>query len=326
MRTGERGYALLLAIVVVVALALTVLASARVLSDVTISTSRLQEGRNEIVAAESVLSRAAFLLLTEEIDARALIIDDARFDGGSMNLDGGWYLIDGVGGSVAVQDEAGLFNLNSTDQQGLEALLSLGGHRVSADLAATLMDYTDGDDLSRDRGAEAREYERAGLAAPADRVLSSRWQALEAMGWQAIRVERSVAWTWLAAGPTDGGLNVNTAPAAVLEAVLGDRRRAEMLIAQRETSPLTDIAQVEALTGGTARADGVTLAVAPGRAFRVQAVFGSRGPRHGIERRLELGSAEAARPFEWVEEREVRLAPLRDGEAINSLSLDAPAS
>lgn len=326
MRAGERGYALLLAIVVVAALALTVLASARVLGDVTVSTARLQESRNEIVAAESLLSRLAFLLLTEEAGPRALIIDDARYSA-SMNLDGGWYLVEGVrGASVAVQDEAGLFNLNSADQQGLAALLILGGQDRGADLAATLMDYTDGDDLLRDRGAEARDYERANLPPPADRPLSSRWQALEALGWQGSRVERSAAWAWLTAGAADTGLNINTAPAPVLEAMLGGRRRAETLIARREASPFRDIAEVEALTGGTARADGVTFAVAPATVFRVQAVFGSRGPRHGLERRLELGGAEAARPFEWVEEREVRLAPLRDGEAINSLSLDAPAS
>ncbi len=212
------------------------------------------------------------------------------------------------------------------DQQGLAALLALGGYDANGDLAATLMDYTDGDDLTRDRGAEARAYERAGLAPPVDRAFSSRWQALEVMGWRAARVERSAAWPWLAAGPPDVALNVNTAPAPVLQAILGDRRRAEALVAQRAVSPFRDIAEVEALTGGTSRADRVAFAVAPARAFRVQAVFGSRGPRHGIERRLELGSAEAERPFEWAEEREIRLAPLRDGEAIKSLSLDAPAS
>jgi type II secretory pathway component PulK len=250
-----------------------------------------------------------------------------RFNGGSMNLDGSWYLVNGVrGAAVSVQDEAGLFNLNSSDEPALAALLELSGQPNGASLAATLMDYTDGDDLTRDRGAEARDYERAGMPAPADRPLFSRWQALEALGWRGSRVERGEGWTWLTARSAETGLNDNTAPAPVLEAVLGDRRRAETLIAQRQTSALTDIAQVEALTGGTARANGVTLAVAPATGFRVQAVFGSRGPRHGIERVLELGGAEAVRPFKWIEEREVRLAPLRDGEAINSLSLDAPAS
>lgn len=324
MRGAERGYALILAIFAVALLALTVLASARALGDVTTSTERLLESRDELVAAESLLSRTAFLVLTEETDARDLVIDNGRWGGQSIRLDGAWHLVAGSSASLSLQDEAGLFNLNSTDQRALGALLERGGRHDGAVLAAALMDYADADDLTRDRGAETRDYARAGLQPPSDRPLASRWEALEVLGWRGL--ERNVVWNWFNAGSGETALNINTAPEAVLEAVVGDRRRAEMIIRQREASPLTDIAQVEALTGGTVRADGVTFAVAPGRSFRVQAVFGSRRARHGVERRLVLGGAEAGRPFTWAEEREVRLAPLQDGEAVNTLSLDAPAS
>lgn len=328
MRSGERGYALLLAIAVVAALALAVLASARALSDVNTSAARLQESRDELVSAESLMSRVAFAFLTEQPEARTLAIGgNERWNGDTLRFDGAWYAIAGARGAyLSVQDEAGLFNLNSADEQGLSALLTMAGAENGASLAATLMDYTDGDDLMRDHGAEAPDYSRAGLPPPADRALSSRWQAMEALGWRDRRVERGPIWDWVAAAPADTGLNINTAPAPVLEAVLGDRRRAQTIIAQRDASPLTDTAQVEALTGGTARANGVIFVVAPARGFRVQAVFGSRSRLHGIERRLVLGGAESAQPFEWVEEREVRLAPFRNGDAINSLSLDAPAS
>lgn len=328
MRGGERGYALLLAIFVVAALALAVLASARALSDVNTSAARLQESRDELVAAESLMSRIAFAFLTEEPQARSVSIGgNERWNGNSMRLDGVWYAVAGSRGAyLSVQDESGLFNLNSSDEQGLAALLATAGADNGANLSAALMDYTDGDDLTRDRGAEAAEYGRAGLAPPADRPLSSRWQAMEVLGWRDRRIERGPIWDWLAVGPADTGLNINTAPPSVLEAVLGDRRRAQTIMTQRDASPLTDIAQVQALTGGTARANGVIFVVAPARAFRVQAVFGSRARLHGIERRLVLGGAEAAQPFEWVEEREVRLAPFRNGDAISSLSLDAPAS
>lgn len=325
MRASEHGYALILAIAVVAILALVVLSSARALSDVTTSAARLQESQRETVAAESLLTRMAFLLMTEDLGPRDLIVDNARWDGQSLRLDGAWYVVQGVPtASVSVQDEAGLFNLNSSDQQGLAAILGLSGREDGRELAAALLDYTDGDDLVRDRGAEGPEYARARLRPPADRPLATRWEALEVLGWRGM--ERNAAWTWFSTGPAETALNINTAPAPVLEALLGDGRRAEMLIRQREASPLTDIAQVQALTGGTARAEGVTFAVAPARGFRVQAVFGSRRARHGIERRLVLGDADAPRPFDWVEEREVRLAPLRDGEAVNTLSLDAPAS
>lgn len=323
MRNGERGYALMLAIFAVALLALMVLASARALGDVTTSASRLRESGDELVAAESMLSRTAFVVLTQEMGPRDLIVDNARWDGQSLRLDGSWYSVAGSSASLSLQDEAGLFNLNSADQQALGALLELGGRRDGATLAAALMDYADADDLTRDRGAEAREYSREGLPPPTDRPLASRWEALEVLGWRGL--ERNVAWGWFNAGSEEVALNINTAPTPVLEAALGDRRRVEAIVRQRETAPLTDIAEVEALTAGTARAEGVTFAVSPGRSFRVQAVFGSRRARHGIERRLVLGGAEAARPFSWAEEREVRLAPLRDGEAVNTLSLDALA-
>ena len=329
MRTGERGYALLLAIAVVAVLSLAILASARALGDASTSVTRLQERRDEAIRAESVMSRVGFFMLTSESDGRALRIGgDVRWEeGAALMLDGSWYAVNGAQGAlIGVQDEAGLFNVNATDQQGLAALLALGGLRDDAPaLAAALMDYTDADDVSRDGGAERDDYLRANMAPPADDLLLSPWQALEAMGWSGRQLEGSAIWDWLAAGPADTGLNVNTAPSAVLEAVLGDRRRAQALISRRDGSTLTDMAEVEALTAGAARADGVTFVVAPARGFRVRAVFGSQVAWHGIERRLELGGSDAARPFRWVEEREVRLAPLRNGETVNSLTLDAAA-
>jgi len=157
MRAGERGYALLLAIAVVAALAIAVLGSARALSDVTTSAARLQEGRTEIVAAESLMSRLTFALLTQETTARSVVMsDNVRRAGEELRLDGAWYGVNGARGAyVSVQDEAGLFNLNSADEQGLAALLAVAGAgNESLTLAARLMDYTDGDDFTRDRGAE----------------------------------------------------------------------------------------------------------------------------------------------------------------------------
>lgn len=317
---------MLLAIAVVAVLSLAVLASARALGDVTTSAARLQERRDQSIRAETVLSRIAFFMLTSETDGRVLRIGgDARWQGDALRLDGTWYAIGGDAGPlVGVQDEAGLFNLNADDQQGLEALLTLGGVGDSRRLSAALMDYTDEDDISRDGGAEREDYLRANLEPPTDFALRSPWQALEAMGWSEL--ERGAIWDWVTASPTETALNVNTAPGPVLEALLGDRRRAQALIHRREVSALTDLVEVEGLTAGAARADGVIFAVAPGRGFRVRAVFGSQSAWHGIERRLELGGVDAARPFRWVEEREVTLAPMRDGETVNSLTLDASAS
>lgn len=97
---------------------------------------------------------------------------------------------------------------------------------------------------------------------------SRRGGKRSALGWRDRRIETGPAWGWVAVGRSESGLNINTAPAPVLEAALGDRRRARTIIAQREAGPLTDITQVEALTGGTARANGVNFVVAPGRISR----------------------------------------------------------
>lgn len=328
MRAREGGYALLLAIVVVAVLSLAALAAARAQSDAVASMSRLGERSAIAISVESLMNRVAFLMVTEPADGQALLQHGGeRWRGERLKFDGSWYAIDGMpSAALSVQDEAGLFSLNAADQQGLAELLRVGGAGRDADrLAATLMDYVDEDDLVRDGGGEGREYARVNLPPPPDRALASRWQARESLGWGESSLD-SGAWDWLTAGSIDAALNVNTAPAPVLAAVLGDRRRAEAIMRRRDASALTDLAEVEGLTGGVSRADSLSLGVTTGRVFRVQAVFGSQRARHGIERRLELGGGDAAQPFRWIEEREVGLAPLPDGESIISLSLDAPAS
>lgn len=326
MRPAERGYALLLAIVVVAVLAFSVLAAARVAGDVNASSMRLRES-GDLLAAENAATRVAFLLLTQDADGRAVRIGDAaRWAATEFALDGRWYAVESAPGlHVAVQDEAGLFDLNNPDQSGLASLLQRGGAGAAAPaLAAALADYVDGDDLVRDRGAERAEYTRAGMPVPADRPLVARWEALEVMGWRAQRMDRSDVWDWLTASAPGSGININTAPQPVLEAMLDDARIAEALIARREASALTDFAELEGLIGAgrVARGD---FSLVPGREFRVRAVFGSRGARHGIERRVELGGEDATQPFMWVEQRELRLAPIRDDQAITSLSL-APSA
>jgi type II secretory pathway component PulK len=326
MRPGERGYALLLAIVVIAVLAFSVLAAARVASDVNASAARLRD-HGDLLAAENAATRVAFLVLVQDADGRAVGIGDAtRWQSAGLAFDGRWYAVETAPAlHVALQDEAGLFDLNNPDQSGLASLLRRSGAGEAAPtLAATLADYVDGDDLVRDRGAERAEYRRAGLAPPADRALATRWQALEVLGWRAQLLDRSPAWDWLTAGSAGGGININSAPRPVLDAVLDDARLAQAVIERRQVSALTDPAELEGLIGA-GRVARSAFSLVPGREFRVRAVFSSGGARHGIERRLELGGEDAMRPFIWAEQRELRLAPIRDDQTITSLSLAPPA-
>ncbi|UPT61154.1 MAG: general secretion pathway protein GspK [Hyphomonadaceae bacterium JAD_PAG50586_4] len=326
MRGAESGYALLLAIVVVSVLAFSVLASAKIVGDVAASASRLRENADQL-GAENAATRVAFLLLTEDMDGRALQMGDpARWDGASLALDGQLYAVaDAAPLYVSVQDEAGLLNLNGDDQRALISLLVLGGAGEAAPaLAARLADYIDADDLVRDGGAEQAEYRRARMPAPGDQSMAVRWQALEVLGWRAHRMDRRPVWDWLTTGPPGQGPNINTAPQPVLEALLDDRRLARTIIQRREASPLTDLMELQGLIG-EARSAQAQFSLLPGREFRVRAVLSSSNGLNGIERRLELGGEDAAQPFRWVEQRDLRLTPIRDDQAISALSLATTA-
>lgn len=328
MRDTERGYALMLVIAVVAALSLAVLAAARTLSDVAASAARVRQSDEAAVATETLMTRTAYLLLTREPDGQAVAAGDSpRWQGQRLTLDGAPYAVAEFDDAfIAVQDEAGLFNLNGSDEQGLAALLSTSGVRDAEVLAARLMDYTDADDVVREGGAERRAYAQLNLLPPPDAILASRWQALEVLGWRERALDRTPIWSWLTASPSEIALNINTAPEPVLQALLGDQRLARAILVRRSSSPIVDTAEAEAMTAAAVRAEGVSFAVAAGRVFRVQAVFGSQTPYHGFERRLELGGAQASRPFRWIEEREVRSAPWRDDNGISRLSLEAAAS
>ncbi|ANP45717.1 type II secretion system protein GspK [Candidatus Viadribacter manganicus] len=323
-RTKERGYAFLLAIFVVAVLALLVLAAARVFSDMQTSQARLQQGGARRIEAESVMAHVAFAILTGRSEARAVRLrgDD------ELRLDGRWQRLALEPQTlIAVQDEAGLINLNDADAQALGQLLNdLTGASESEALAAAMADFADGDDLVREGGAEADRYAAEALPAPSNRPIVSRWQALEVLGWREAVSARARVWDVIAAGPSEAALNVNTAPLEVLAAIFADRRAAMDFAQEREVAPLTDLAQLEARLGNAAHAPSAGFAIAPGRRFRVQAVFGSRSGFDGFERLLQLENAEAQRPFRWLQERSIGLAPSRHDQEVTTIALDAAAS
>ena len=330
----QRGYAMFLAAVVVAILAFVLLAVARVQAGFSPAVRTLNAQMERDLVAESLAARVTFLLLAEPIGPRSVVIGGPRAAGaasagGMMNgrrsehqtqelrLDGRLYLADDAAGRerafVGVQDETGLFDLNSPDEAAAGSLLEqlglpAGGARR---LAAALVDYTDGDDLTRADGAEANSYARLGLPTPPNRAMTSRWQALEVLGWRERLSpgQKSTLWRLVSAGAQQQMLNLNTAPIAVLEAALGDARAAAALDARRQASELRDLQEVETLTAGRARAAGASFALRPATAFRLVILFGEDAARAdvGVERRIVLAGQEAERPFYSSEERRGRI-------------------
>lgn len=314
------GYILPLVAVVVALLALVLLTLARVQSDLS-PALRLQAADGERArVAHTLAARVAFLLLTEPLGPRSLRIGTGADSGAGqagmrsaagvqlreLRLDGRTYGV-GEGATVSVQDEAGLFNLNSGDETMLAALLQQTGvnARASGQLAAALADYVDADDLSRQNGAEEADYRRARLPPPMNRNMVNRWSARGALGWSAT-LENAEAF-WRLTTVADGGvtLNVNTAPAPVLRAALGEGRQADTFLRERERQAMSLMNQGEALAGTRAGAAGVELAAEPGSAFRLVVAFDAGASRREIESQMLLAEAEAERPYYWREARYV---------------------
>ncbi|MEQ1610545.1 MAG: type II secretion system protein GspK [Hyphomonadaceae bacterium] len=346
-RAGRNsGYATFLVAIVVALLAVVLLAVARVQEDASPKLKRLQSEVAQETTAQSIVARAAFLLLSEPIGPRSILIGGDRsadVTAGSASermhaasgaqiaeahLDGRRYAVNIPGAlsagwaSVSLQDENGLINLNSLDDDALGALLLEAGvpERTAQHLAATLGDYVDEDDLVRPMGAEKNTYQRERLPVPANRALASRWGALNAIDWSSALNEAQLDGVWrsVSVGPAGNALNVNTAPPSVLSAVLGDPRTARELIERREKMVLANKDELEGLIGVNTRANGAVLATQTGNRFRLVVSFYEAGrswPRE-LESQLELAGPDAERPVYWREAwRE--LAGTLDGQGRN---------
>ena len=195
----------------------------------------------------------------------------------------------------ALQDHSGLFNPNF-DPALFEELLQDQGLAASIRrrLLATLAAYTAPADQPRVfRAAAARDYTEAGLPPPAHRALLVPAELARLPGWA-----KALPGAALDALLTNAGtlryrpLNINTAPAAVLQAELGiSRRQARELINAR---PLSGIEQMERLLATTLRTDWERVITAP-----------------GPFQRLSLWPANGSAAQVW----EIEIQPTADGKA-----------
>jgi type II secretory pathway component PulK len=156
--------------------------------------------------------------------------------------------------SISVQDERGLLAVNTLDEKTLSRLLDSLGMRVEnqARLIDGLLDYIDADDLKRLNGAERREYARMNKPPPSNDFLRARDQLQEVEGWDdlfdRLRSAGQIS--------RHSGVNLNSAPAAVLYALPGlDRTKIPALIDQRRARAFTSIAQLAPFTSGPIDSD-----------------------------------------------------------------------
>ncbi len=223
-----------------------------------------------------------YLLATNRVNHRGFILDQrqrfaevypeelpATGDGELWVTD---VLYQGIGDSAfSVQDENGLVSINMTTPQ-LSAVLrhvGLDGNSI-ARFSARIRDYVDTNAALGLDGAEALDYERAGLPAPANWLMSAPGEARNLLGAEALLTPQQ--WRRLLPLLTirqQGGYNFNTMAPEIMAAILGvDESQLNALLTARARQPILTARDVGKLTGRLLDIDELEVFTMPGQAFR----------------------------------------------------------
>lgn len=167
--------------------------------------------------------------------AQAVALDDRPYRGEGSTL-------------VRLQDDRGLFNLNLSRAENIHRFLGALNipYEQRSYLVDTLNDYVDADDFKHLNGAEAREYEAAGLPPPRNAPLVTPYEARNVYGWgDSAPLWKNGLLTELTVTGLSVGLNPNTAPWQVLMALPGMTEEiAKNIIESRQRNPIRSVEQV----------------------------------------------------------------------------------
>lgn len=174
---------------------------------------------------------------------------------------------------VRLQDSRGLLNLNFAEPDDVVRLLGTfdvpAGDRAA--MVPKLLDYVDADDLVRLNGAERQQYAEAGRAPPSNGLLRTPWEARAVLTWDRFD------WLWRTGGglPTvvsatrTVGININTAPGQVLEALGIPADNVTKVLEQRAIRPFENIGEMTAAVGAAAAVDPFRFLINPTNSFRL---------------------------------------------------------
>jgi hypothetical protein len=214
------------------------------------------------------------------------------------------------------QDMRGLINLNLGWSDDLFALLGIFG--VAAEdrgpLIAKLQDYIDADSLVRLNGAEAPQYEEAGMEPPANAPLRTPWEVRRILDWDKIDglAKEDSLWSLVTSTAPVGAFNVNTAPRMLLSLMPGmTPETVEKVVEWRREQPIVSGYQFGILTG-------IAISDAPPSKF---VPFPSNGviltlsaKKAPLERRIAVRRTPLSLDHPWTIEYDVEMPrALRDG-------------
>lgn len=176
---------------------------------------------------------------------------------------------------VSIQDDAGLFDLNSVNEPAISRYLqAMGvGEGDARELAGALADYVDTDDLKRLNGAEEPEYRQTGLPPPPNALFREAAEVWRVLGWKDgldPAARRKVGQTATAALMYSLS-NINTASREALVAWFGlTMEQADAVIEGRRLQPLLSTYDITRITGVDLPLDDLRLYTFPSRRFRLR--------------------------------------------------------
>lgn len=294
-RRVAAGFALPSVLFVVAMVTLVFLVAIQALASLAAETRRVKGGVAFEAAALSLEARTAFLAATRPLGPSGVV--------GGPALDASLYEA-GPGLTLAMQDEAGLINLDNLPAPARGRLFAVMGVSPAdqAAMADRLGDYLDVSDLKRPQGADTGDYARAGLAAPPKGPLARRAQLLGLLGWDAAVGDD--AWRRFAdnvtADPSSVDVNVNTATPAMLRVLYGlTAAQAHAAVAQRAQRPFTELEDLGRATGLRLQSDAERSYTMPNGRFALKVEDASAGLAY--RSRLILSPDDPSRPF-WIAE------------------------
>ena len=144
-----------------------------------------------------------------------------------------------------------LYNNGETNEENydiyLRLLRNLG---LDEDLGETLLDWIDGDENSRSRGAETGDYYST-LSSPYVSKDSPLWSLEELLLVKGYHIDTFMKLKELVTVYTDGKININTAPKEVIMALSGEisEDMAEAVISYRREVPFENTASIRKVDG-----------------------------------------------------------------------------
>ena len=327
-QSGQGGFALVLTLVVILALSLLTEVMTRWVSSALESAfdnrREVDIGR-QIAEAEAI---SAYLMTMRPLSLRGvelLTIAQLRSPIGAspaepilsgenyVRLDDHPYRLGDV--VLRFQDTRGLINPNLGSSDDLFALLGIFG--VSSEergpLIAKLQDYIDADSLTRLNGAEAPQYEEAGLDPPANAPLRTPWEVRRILDWDNVKeiAAEDTRWSLLTSTEPVVGFNVNTAPRVLLSLMPWMTQDAvDNLMSWRGVQPITSSWQFGLLTG-IRMPEGPSLFVPAPSDSVILTISAQDWP---LERRIALRTTPLSRDRPWTIDYDVEVPKAaRDG-------------